>query len=251
MNRAGRRKINALPALIFWVAVWYLAALAVRNPLLLPTPLAVLARLGELALTAAFWQTTLSSIGRILLGAALGIVLGVLLAILTGASSLANSLIAPAMTAIQAAPVASFAILVLIWVERDFVPVVICAMMVLPVIWTSVHTAIRITDPQLLEMAKVSRLPKMRVLRRIYVPSVLPFFRGACCNALGLGWKAGIAAEVLTVPKASMGRMISESKLYLMTEDLFAWTLAVVILSLLLQKVVLKMLAGRVRHAEA
>ena len=93
------------------------------------------------------------------------------------------------------------------------------------------------------------RLPRLRILRRIYVPSVMPFFRMACSSALGLGWKAGIAAEVLTVPRNSIGRMISESKLYLMTEELFAWTLAVVVLSLLLQKGMLYLLKRREDHA--
>ena len=249
MDLLKRPKINGLPALLFWTAVWYLAALAVGNPLLLPTPLGVLRRLWQLAATAAFWRTTLVSIGRILLGVVSGILLGVVLAVLTSASRVLETLVAPAMTAMQATPVASFAILVLIWVDRDFVPVLICAMMVLPVIYGSVSTGIRMTDPGLLEMAKVYRLPWMRVLRRIYIPSVMPFFRTSSSSALSLGWKAGIAAEVLTVPKASMGRMISESKLYLMTEDLFAWTLTVVILSLLLQKIMFLLMKGRDRHA--
>ena len=102
---------------------------------------------------------------------------------------------------------------------------------------------------QLLEMSNVYRLSRLQTVRRIYVPSVLPFFRMACVSALGLGWKAGIAAEVLTVPRSSIGRMISESKLYLMTEELFAWTLAVIGLSLLLQRAMLRLLQGRESHA--
>ena len=78
---------------------------------------------------------------------------------------------------------------------------------------------------------------------------MLPFFRTACASALSLGWKAGIAAEVLTVPKMSIGRMISEAKLYLLTPELFAWTLTVIILSLLLQKCMFRLLQGRDRHA--
>ena len=112
-----------------------------------------------------------------------------------------------------------------------------------------ISTGIRTVDVQLLEMAKVYRLTGFQTVRRIYVPCVLPFFRMACCSALGLGWKAGIAAEVLTVPRSSIGRMISESKLYLMTEDLFAWTLAVIVLSLLLQMLVQRLLQGRGNHA--
>ena len=82
-------------------------------------------------------------------------------------------------------------------------------------------------------------------MKRIYLPSLLPFFRTACSSALGLGWKAGIAAEVLTVPGISIGKMIAESKLYLLTPELFAWTLTVIVLSLVLQKIMLRLLNGR------
>jgi len=241
---------KSLFAAAFWVGVWYLAALWMGNILLLPTPFQVASCLGRMMMTPAFWQITLVSIGRILLGMAIAVVLGVAVAVLTSAGSLADALIRPLMTAVQATPVASFAILVLLWVNRDFVPVVICVMMVTPVVWGNVSTGIRETDKQLLEMAKVYRLRFPKVLSRIYIPSVKPYFRAACISGLGLGWKAGVAAEVLTVPKASIGRMISESKLYLLTEELFAWTLAVVLLSLLLQKIMLLLLKGRGNHAE-
>ena len=249
MNRQQRQKVNGLPALVFWTAVWYLAALRFDNPLLLPTPVQVLRCLGGMVMTASFWQITAISICRILLGVAAAVVLGTVLAVLTERSRLLNMLVSPAMTAMQATPVASFTILVLIWLERDYVPVLICGMMGLPLVWNSVSGGIRTTDVQLLEMAKVYRLTGFQTVRRIYVPFVMPFFRMACCSALGLGWKAGIAAEVLTVPRSSIGRMISESKLYLMTEDLFAWTLAVIVLSLLLQMLVQRLLRGRGNHA--
>jgi NitT/TauT family transport system permease protein len=249
MMGSVRKWIKNLLPILFWGAAWHMLSLSLDNFLLLPGPAQVLRRMGELIITADFWRITGVSIGRILLGAAGGTVLGVGLAVLTTAFSPADLLIAPVMTAVQATPVASFAILVLIWLDRDSVPVLICGMMVLPVVWGNVCTGIRETDERLLELAKVYRLPKLRVLKRIYVPSVLPYFRAACGSALGLGWKAGIAAEVLTVPKHSIGRMISESKLYLLTEELFAWTLTVVVLSLLLQKLILRLLKGRDIHA--
>ena len=245
MQKTGKSLLAAL----FWTGVWYLAAVCMGNTLLLPTPFQVLRCLGGLMGTVSFWQTTAMSIGRILLGMAIAVALGAILAVLTSVSPLAEDLISPLMTAVQATPVASFAILVLIWVDRDFVPVVICVMMVAPVVWGNVCTGIRETDKQLLEMAKVYRLNAPMVLKRIYIPSVKPYFRAACISGLGLGWKAGVAAEVLTVPKASIGRMISDSKLYLLTEELFAWTLTVVVLSLLLQKLMLLLLKGRGNHA--
>lgn len=249
MTRVPEKTLHSLLAVLFWVGLWQLAAGWFGNALLLPGPVQVLRCLFTLAQTPAFWRTTFTSIGRILLGVVSATALGVILAVLRVRFRLIEILIAPMMTAMQATPVASFTILVLIWVDRNFVPVLICGIMVLPVIFSNVSAGIRLTDPQLLEMAKVYKLPAFRTLRRIYFPTVLPVFRAACSNALGLGWKAGIAAEVLTVPTASIGRMISESKLYLLTEELFAWTLTVVVLSLLLQKLMQRILAGRETHA--
>lgn len=249
MIRQKQPKGNGLPALIFWTAVWYLAAKVMDNPLLLPDPFRVLRCLGAMVVTSAFWQNAAVSMLRILLGVGCAVLLGTVLAVLASKSRLLYGLIAPAMTAMQATPVASITILVLIWVNRDYVPVLICAMMGLPIVWNSVSGGIRQTDPQLLEMAKVYRLSKWCTFRRIWVPSVMPFFRMACSSALGLGWKAGIAAEVLTVPKRSIGRMIMDAKLYVLTEELFAWTMAVVIFSLLLQKLMHRLLQGREVHA--
>ena len=83
------------------------------------------------------------------------------------------------------------------------------------------------------------------MLRRITWPSVLPHLRSALRSALGLGWKAGIAAEVLTVPPYSIGKRIYEAKLYLETTELFAWTAAVVLLSRVIERLLLR-LVGRI-----
>ena len=65
MKKHQPSKVNSLPALLFWGLVWALAAWIMDKPLLLPTPVQVLRCMGELAVKATFWQTTLTSIGRI------------------------------------------------------------------------------------------------------------------------------------------------------------------------------------------
>ncbi len=247
----SKRFLRHLFALIFWLAVWQGFAAILAKPLLLPSPIDVIIRLSELALTADFWYYTLVSLWRIVLGVGIAIILGLILAVLCCRSGLVDTLVAPLLITIKSTPVASFVILVLIWVKRDYVPVLIAGLMVLPIIWANVCAGIRGTDKQLLEMAKVYKLSRSRVLKRIYIPSVMPHFHSACRTALGFGWKSGVAAEVLTVPTHSIGRLIYESKLYLQTTDLFAWTMVVILLSLLLEKVFLKLLDRRVKNVKA
>ena len=222
--------------LAFWLGVWALSASLVDRELLLPGPWEVAKRLASLVVTGGFWRITMVSLGRILLGAALGTALGVLLAMGTSRFAFLRAVLSPVLSVIKAVPVASFILLVLIWVGRDTLPCVIVVLMVAPVVWSSVTAGIYTTDAELLELARVYRFSPWRTLTRIYAPSVGPYFLSACHTCLGLAWKSGVAAEVLTVPAQSIGRELFEAKLYLESVDLFAWTLVVVLCSLILEK---------------
>ncbi len=245
MKAALRKLPGALAVLLFWTALWALLARLIGQELLLPSPLQVLKKLVSLAGTEAFWRATGRSILRVLAGLLAATVLGVLLAALTERSVLARRLLSPVMTLVKSTPVASFIILALLWLGRDILPAFISALMVLPVVWANVSAGLAGRDAQLLEMARVFRLPRRRVLRHITIPSVLPHFRAALRSSLGMGWKAGIAAEVLTVPPLSIGKNIFEAKLYLETTELFAWTLTVILLSLVIERILLR-LVGRI-----
>lgn len=249
MKLIRSKPVKTLLAALFWLALWQLLSVAVGSALLLPAPLAVVRRLFELMGTAEFWRTVLLSLLRISAGIASALILGVITAVLTSRFALLDTLLSPVISVIKTTPVASFVILVLIWLRRDFVPVLISALMVFPVVWSNVSAGIKNTDRSFLELARVYNFPFTKTARSIYFPSVLPYFRSACSSALGFGWKAGIAAEVLTVPGISIGRMIYESKLYLQTTDLFAWTLCVILLSFLLEKLVMRLISGGRKNA--
>lgn len=231
--------LKSFAVAVFWLAVWAALAKLVDKQLLLPAPPAVLRRLIELALTADFWRRIAVSLLRIACGVLAAAGAGALFAALTERFSLANRLLRPPLLIIKSTPVASFIILALLWMGRDILPGFISALMVLPVVWENVGAGIRETDRELLEVARVFGFSRKKLLRAVYIPSVLPYFLSACKSAVGLGWKAGVAAEVLTVPAVSIGRMLYESKLYLETEDLFAWTAAVILCSLLIEKLVM------------
>ncbi len=237
--KALSKILKNLIVLAFWLLVWQGLALWVNNPLLLPAPPAVLVRLSELVVSLSFWKITALSLGRILLGVVCAVVIGVVLAIITSRSGLLKSLFTPLITVIKSTPVASFIILLILWVGRDILPSVIVVLMALPVVWSNVSAGIAGTDKQLIEMSRIFRFSVWKRLRRVYVPSVMPHFLSACRSTLGLAWKAGVAAEVLTVPAVSIGKMLYESKLYWETLDLFAWTLVVIICSLIIEKLLM------------
>lgn len=230
------RLTKMLGVAAFWLAVWQTAYLYTGQELLLVSPAGAFSRLVELAGGISFWQTILASCGRILSGYLSAVAVGTLLAVLTSLSPLLHALFSPVLGIIRSTPVASFIILVLVWMSTNDIPGFMSFLMVAPMIWANVHTGIQNVDRKLLEMAVVYRIPRLRRVEAIYIPSVMPYFTAACSTSLGFAWKSGIAAEVIALPKAAIGKQIYNSKIYLETADLFAWTIAVIILSVIIER---------------
>ena len=241
------KMLLATLAVAFWIAVWWILAWKIGKPLLLPAPNAVLIRFSELIRTAEFWEITLISIRRILLGIFFAVLIGIPLAVLTARSAACRILLQPLMTAIRATPVAAFIVLIWLWIGQEEVPTIITVLVALPVVHKNVEVGITSIDPALTEMTRAFRVPLLRRVLRLDLPSILPAFRGAIENAVGLGWKAGVAAEILVRPLLAIGRKISDANYNLESTDLFAWTLTVVLLSLVIEFVFSFLLSKKIR----
>ena len=236
---------------LFWLGLWQLAYWMIDQDILLASPVQVALRFFSLVSQRVFWHITLFSLGRIMAGFLLGLFVGSVLAVGTVFFRPVYALFYPVISAIRATPVSSFIILALVWMTSNRVVIFIVFLMVMPIVWANLSEGIKKTDSELLEMAHVFQLSRGQIIRSVYLPSISPFFMSAAITGLGLGWKAGIAAEVLSTPQFSLGRRLYESKIYLETIDLMTFTAVVILLSLLLEQVLIKTLRqaeGSFRH---
>ena len=237
---------KALP-LAFWLAVWAIAYRAVGQELLLASPLGVARRFAFVA-QAPFWRCVGMSLWRTAAAYGLGVVLGCALAVGCHACALLDEIIRPALAVERATPVASFIILALVWLSASNVPILAGVLMVVPVVFANVREGMDATDPQLMEMARLFGWGRWKTFRRIAVPSVLPTFLAACEACIGLCFKATIAAEVIGVPKNAIGTQLYNAKIYLETDSLMAWTLTVILLSMLLERLLRRAIEGGMRR---
>lgn len=232
-----RKKIfNFALALAFWLGLWLFISKKVGIELLVPSPMRVAVTLKELLSQKYFYDTCVRSFLRIMCGYILGVLAGGILGTLISFSSVLNSIFKPFLTAVKTTPVVSFIILALIWIERDGVPVFITFLMVMPIVAAGILTGISSADKNLLEMANVYKFSFSKKLKYIYLPSAVPSFTSACETAIGLGWKAGIAAEVICMSNNTIGKALKNSQIYMETSELFAWTAVVIVISLILEK---------------
>lgn len=222
--------------------VWQAAAMALHQPLLLASPWQVALRLTTIWREAGFFASIFTSFSLIALGFILGLLAGILLAIPAARYPLVRVLLKPYVMVIKSVPVASFVILALLWLSSARLSTFISFLMVFPVIYNNVLAGILATDDKLLQMARLYRVPLGRRIRMVYLPQLKPFLLSACSAALGMAWKAGVAAEVIGLPSGTIGEKLYDAKVYLNTVDLFCWTVLIVLLSVLFEKLFLFLL---------
>ncbi len=216
--------------ILFWLLLWQAVSMGIQNQILLVGPLDTLKALSHQVFSPDFWLALWFSFARISLGFFLAFFLGLTTGALSSFLPLAGEILSPVIHLMKTIPVASFVILALIWTGSENLSVFISFMVVYPMIHISAMAGIANTNPKLLEMARVFRIPPVRRALSIYRISMFPYVESACKTALSMGFKSGIAAEVIGVPEGSIGEGLYMAKIYLSTAELFAWTLTIIIL---------------------
>lgn len=227
-----------LAAVAFWIILWQLGAMALGHELLLPSPAAVAGALARLLGQRVFWQSIAASCSRILLGLVLGCAVGIGLAGAASAFVPVRVLADTLTTVLRTTPVASFIILALLWVPSRNLSVLISFVMVAPVLYANTLAGLNARDAQLAEMAALFKVSRGKRLRYVTAPQLAPWVAGGCRMAVGLAFKSGVAAEVIGLPGATIGERLYQAKLYLETGELFAWTLVIIALCAVSEKLV-------------
>lgn len=224
---------------LFWLCVWQIAAVITHNGILLVGPLQVAAAFLQNMTETDFWRIIFCSAGRIGLGFFAALFCGLLLGALGYRYVLLEEFLAPVMAVIKSVPVASFVVLVLIWAGSSRLSFLISFLIVFPNVYVNTIAGLKSTDGRLLEMAEVFGVSGLNRILFLYRPALMPYLRSSLKIALGMSWKSGVAAEVIGMPQYSLGERLYMAKIYLDTAGLFAWTLAVILLSFFFEKAVL------------
>jgi NitT/TauT family transport system permease protein len=226
-----------------WLGIWQIASMLTGLELILAGPVNVFLSLIKLVQTKMFYIVLGSTTLKIIVGATISFLLAVIIGGIAGMCSLLQDFLRPAVELMKTLPMVAFIILLLIWFGSSKVAAIVSGIVAFPMIYTAITEGIAHTDHGLIEMAKVFRMRPLQKAIYIYMPQIYPYLITNLKVALGMCWKAGISAEVIGLAKNSIGEQMYYSKIYLVTADLFAWCIVVVVISFILEKLILKLLS--------
>lgn len=234
-NKQARKVI----VFLLWIGIWEALCLFVGNTILLASPVEVLKELLNQMQEMDFYQSVLFSLVRIMSGFILGLVAGILLGMTAFFKSLIMEVLAPIVTLLKSIPIASFVVLLLIWMGSKYLSIWIAFLVVFPNVYLHTIMGLMHTDQKLLEMASVFSMSRMQKLSYLYIPAMLPFLISSVEVSIGMSFKSGVAAEVIGTPAFSFGEKLYLSKIQLNTAGVFAWTIVIILVSFAMEKLFL------------
>lgn len=250
-NFTINNRLKKLLIILFWFGVWQLAAVIIDQPLYLPSvPLSVKSLVlifGE----ADFWLNIGATLLRVLISLLFSISLGIILSIISSRIKLIEMALSPLLSTIKSIPTMSIIILALVWLKTGNVPIFVSFLLCFPIVYTNTLNGIKNINKKHLELCTIYKIPLKRKLAGVIIPSVKSSIQSAIMVCIGFSWKATIAAEVLSAPSKSMGYQLYQTKLYLDTPSLFAWTIVVVTFSVVIEKVVKRLFNNDIQKNEA
>ncbi len=221
-------------SIIFILAIWEISASIINNSFFFPNIYETLIALFKIVSEKTFFLSILTSVYRVVLGLFIGAFSGIILASLCNYLKIFDILISPLISIMKATPIAC--IIVLLWISMNYttLTVFVVVLMVLPIIWQNTLDAYHSIDIELSEVAAIFEFSKFKKFRFLFFPTLIKFLSPALITSVGMAWKAEIAAEIMT--GSNIGKLIYDYKnISYDTASIFAWTVIIVTLSILLE----------------
>ena len=217
------------------ILVWQVVSLF-YPPVVLPGPVATAEAFLRLFTTDRFLSDILVSTYRLIVGITGAVVIGCTLGILMGISRGPRQLIEPLIYFIQGIPPILYMTLAMIWFGLNGRATIFIVFIVsMPVMAVNIEEGFQNIDPKLMEMGENFKFSRTEILKSIVLPSLKSYFKSGFIIVAGLGWKLVVMGEFLSA-STGLGARITDARVNLETEKVFAWGLVIIVLCLLSQK---------------
>lgn len=235
-----------LISIIFILILWEFMS-NIYSPIIVPSINEVSRALVDIFTTKEILVNIFITAKRLIIALAISISLGSTLGIIIGCNKKIELLLTPIIGFMQSVPPISWLVLAIIWFGLDGkASIFIAVISTLPLVIINLVESIKNIDHQLVEMGEIYCFSKTKMLKKIIIPSIIPYFQGALQVVIGLGWKIIVMGEVLSCNNG-IGGELTNSRINIETEYVFAWTIIIVILFYITNNVIYYMFNKKVK----
>jgi len=207
------------------LAAWLIAAALLPQDVI-PGPVDVLREAKYIAVTDNPIQAIGITLLRIVAAWVVAMLIGMPIGVLMASGRIFNGILRDIVLVFMALPLVIWALLGVLWFGGSLMaPIVAGAAVSFPFVAVNVYEGVAAVDREMLRMARVYRLPKLVVLRKIMVPSMMPFIFASGRQAFAMVWKTIAILEIFGA-SSGMGWEIESQYERASLAGVFVWIIA-------------------------
>jgi NitT/TauT family transport system permease protein len=221
------------------IGIWWLLSLSVPH-YILPGPARVWDALRLIEANGDLWNNLGITLWRVAVGFVVAALVGLPFGIMLGANRRAGEFFEPVIPVLNTVSSAIWAIFAIIWFGiSDATTIFVVFMTAMPLIITNVWQGTRAVNPDFIELAQVLRMPRWKVMTKIYLPTILPYFFSGSRLAFGFSWRVSLVAETIG-SSSGVGYRLRQAADLIRTDQVFAWTLTMVVMMATIEMGIMK-----------
>ncbi len=205
--------------------LWQIAAIRVNHPALFPSVTQLLGSILEMVSTASFYRSFVMTMARAVIAFLLAALLALPASMASFHSPFWKSFFHPPIVVLRSVPVIAVVLIALLYLSPARLPLIIGCITMLPILYQNFLSAWELTDPKLIEMARLYQKTATQRFRYVYFLQSKALLFSGIATATGFGWRAIIIGEVLSGPVAGIGTAMKKSQAYIDMPGLLTWTL--------------------------
>jgi len=241
-----------LPSFVALLVLWQIVAMLIADPVLVPTPLAVLASGYKHLLAGDLLTSLAATLARVVVAFTFAMVIGSAIGIALGRSPAADTIFGGWLSIALNMPALVTIVLCYVWFGlSETAAIVAVTVNKAPTVAAIMREGARALDRQLLETTQVFGVSRWKVLRHVVLPQLAPSFIASARAGLALTWKIVLVVELLGRPNG-VGFQIHTFFTYFDIAGILAYSLAFISIVLAIESLVVQPLerrAGRWRTA--
>ncbi|MCL2556683.1 MAG: ABC transporter permease subunit [Firmicutes bacterium] len=226
-------------SIITIISLWWIfsSVQSLRTSRVIPSPWQTIIRISQEIQEGMLFSSIFRTLLKVLTAVLISFILGFLIALLASFNQNIRHFITPFVTIIRAVPtIGVILVLIVIFRSSFLIAVIIASIMIFPMLYENFYTAFKEVDKNILQMARVHKIPKLKQVLGVYVPSMLPHIFSGLIQSVGMGLKVVIAAEIMAIPfRGTLGSNMFGASQYPDFELLFAYIVVAIAVSFLIE----------------
>lgn len=216
------------------LTIWQLGSMAIGNDILLPSVFEVVKRMASQVSDSSLYLSLGATLLRVLGGFSVAFIAALITGLLSANHRKFHDYFEPLVTLTHTIPNITYMFMALIWLGSEGSVTVIVFFILYPVLYQSIYGGVLSFHPELLEVARLYPETFFYKLFHVTLPMLGPSLKEGVRGSLSLGLKVGVMAEILGQVQTGIGHQLYLGRVNLEMADIFAWTVWMILLSLLI-----------------